>query len=393
MKKNKNLKKTFKTITEYEKLKDYFNQEFEKFLTNDLKKFEKNLSISKTNKKHLTFFYELIKDYALNNGKRLRPIFLILTYKIYSKKVNSNREDSIKKILLPSFAIELIHTYSLILDDIMDEDEFRRNKKTVYKKVKDYYLENFKEINYNGSLFNKRSNKFANSFSIMLGNLTRILATECLINSDFSSQQKLKAIKLLEETDKLIYQGQMLDILFENITYNNTSFISEKDYIKMIVLKTGVLFSLCFELGLLLAHNNQKNFSNNKNLINQIEKIKKASLYWAIAFQINDDILDIDMNNKKGHEIGSDLKKQKKTLLLIKALDILKKNNDNDKIKFLLNLNPDSSNEEIKKAIQIINETSLSYVKNLKDRYYKNSKKLFKETRLHEIFNFLEKFI
>ncbi|MEM4398035.1 MAG: polyprenyl synthetase family protein, partial [Candidatus Woesearchaeota archaeon] len=145
---------------------------------------------------------------------------------------------------------------------------------------------------------------------------------------------------------------------------------------------------------LLSQDNTKKNINtNNKNLKNQCDKLKKAAIYWAIAFQINDDILDIDMNNTKGHEIGSDLKKQKKTLLFIKTLEILKKNQENEKINFLLSLTPNSNNEDIKKAIQIINETSLSYAKNLKNKYYKNSKKLFEELEFYEILNLLEKFI
>jgi len=112
----------------YKKYKKIVDRELDNFLT-------KEISGLDTKDEFVKYCYDLIKDYS-KNGKRIRAVSLFLSYELtQGKKLN--------KVLPIALAIELFHTYTLILDDVMDEDEFRRNKPTIYKNLKQSYIKNF----------------------------------------------------------------------------------------------------------------------------------------------------------------------------------------------------------------------------------------------------------
>lgn len=339
----------------FEKYKNLFNKELFQFFKN----------ITKETNFYNNEFFSYIEEYVFSGGKRLRPLALILSY-LQFKKFE-------KKILLPAIAIELYHTYTLILDDIMDEDEFRRNKPTIYKRLKEYYIVNFNDYTYTGSLFNKKSNRFATSFAIMLGNLTNILSKEAILISDYPDEIKLTAISIMEKTDKDIYFGQMSDVLFESMEYSD---ITQEKYIEMIKLKTGVLFGTSFELGAL--------FSNRHDLMRELKNI---GINAAIAFQLEDDIIDI--LGKKGHELGSDIKKGKRTLLMIKAFE--KASDEEKKILNKFYIKKNLTKNEINKVINIFNKTgSIEYNKKLANTYINKARFILKKLNLNnsEILNF-----
>ncbi len=341
-----------------EKYKSLINETLEIYLDTSIRQL-------KTNESFVRESYSLIKEYTFSGGKRIRPIAFILSY-----LASGGKEE--RRIFFPAAAIELQHTYSLILDDIMDEDELRRNKPTVYKKLKEYFLKKFKEETYNGSLFNRKSSRFSVSNGIMLGNITNILSKQAILKSDFNNETKIKALNIIEETEEKLYHGQMKDVLME---YKKN--ISEEEYLEMIKQKTGALFEASFELGALFSGANEV----------KREILKKIGLYSAIAFQIQDDIIDI--LGEKGHDLGSDIKKGKKTLLMIKALE---KSSDRQK-KILLDIyNKNSSDEnEIKKVIGIMHDTgSIDYSRRLANAYLKiaeeNASKLKLDILYSEIF-------
>jgi len=300
-------------------------------IDNELNVFlDKQISELETKDSFINYCYELIREYTLRGGKRLRPLAVVLSY------MASGGKDE-KKIYLPAIAVELHHTYSLILDDIMDEDELRRHKPTIYKQLKTYFLEKYSEENYEGSLFNKKSSRFSVSFAIILGNLTNILSKKILLNSEFTKDKIYDALKLIENVDQQIYHGQMLDLLFE---INKTN---EKQYLDMIKLKTSVLFGLSFQLGSLFA--NADEYTQNE--------FKEVGINSALSFQIKHDILDLLGN--KGHEFGADIRKGKRTLLMIKTLELV--NNDQKKIINKIFCNEKATDNEINKLISIIKET------------------------------------
>ncbi len=306
--------------------------------------------------------YSIMKEYALNGGKRLRPLSLLLSYFATGGKDE-------KKILLPAIAVELHHTYSLILDDIMDEDELRRNRPTVYKKIKEYFIKNFKEETYQGSLFNKKSSRFAVSYAIMMGNLTSILSKKAILESDFPDIIKVKALRIIEKADEKIYHGQMLDILMEH-----KKEFSEKKYLEMIELKTAVLFGMAFELGALFSGTDD----NKRHLL------KEFGTNSAIAYQIEDDIIDI--LGDKGHEQGSDIRKGKKTLLIIKTLE--KANDSQKKVVSEVYGNQSINEDAIKKVIRIMQETkAVDYSRQLANNYLQTAKKFILGMKLDSYYN------
>ena len=286
----------------------------------------------------LKYCYKMIQSFS-RNGKRLRPISMILSYNANGKKD--------KKIMPIALAIELFHVYTLIHDDIMDEDEYRRENKTIIKEIKDYFNEHFDEKQNEGMLFSDKSSKYSTSISILLGNITKSLAYDLIEFSEFNDDLKLKVIKKFNDIDTLLNKGQILDINSELMD------IDENYYIEVIRLKTAELFGLAYEIGSMLVKTNDNN----------IENLRQFGINSAMAFQIQDDLIDINETQKK---FGSDIKNNKKTLLYIYA-----KNKDKsiDKYYGIKNLNA------IKKVIKIFHETgSIKY--NLKKaEFYSNKSK------------------
>ena len=184
----------------FEKYKKEIDDALEYFI--DSKKKE-------ANNKFLDYCYSLIKDYS-KNGKRLRPICMILSY------ISNNGKD-IKKIIPAALSIELYHTYTLILDDLMDEDDFRRNRPTVYKSLRDYYLKNFDEDESNGNLYDKKSKRFCIAQTILFGNLTGTLSRLAIHACNISDEEKVKTLQLMEKLDLWMCHGQSLDIYRENL--------------------------------------------------------------------------------------------------------------------------------------------------------------------------------
>jgi geranylgeranyl pyrophosphate synthase len=248
-------------------------------------------------------------------------------------------------------AIELHHNYSLILDDIMDEDDTRRNHPTIFKNLQDYYLKNFDDAKYDRNLYSDKSSRFAVSHGIILGNITNILSKNAIQKSTFSTELKYKALKILEKTDQLIYHGQILDLLMEN-----QKIVNEQDYLEMAQLKTAELFGISFQLGSMFAGCN----SYTQFLF------RDFGIKTAIAFQLQDDLLDL--GSGKGHALGSDIKKGKKTLLMIKTLE--NSNETQKKIIYSISGKSNATNSQIKAVNKIMLDTgAIQYCKNLAMKY------------------------
>lgn len=241
--------------------------------------------------------YRFIRDFVLNGGKRLRPVALIMAYKAVSR----DNEDS---ILIPSLSVELMHNSTLVHDDIMDEDELRRGKPTLFIKSREHFLENHKEKKYNGALFGKASSKAAAGNAILNGNILLSLAFDALMHS--RNRDSGNALNVLNNAYKTVAEGQMMDLLTES---SNT--ISEKEYLEMISKKTAELFKASVQIGALLGNGS----------FTQAEHMANYAFEAAMAFQIHDDIMDISPEMDKGHEIGSDIRQGKKNILIIKALE------------------------------------------------------------------------
>lgn len=225
--------------------------------------------LSSTHKK----YHNIIKYQISAGGKRLRPVLAILV-----AKMMGGRE---KDVLYPAAALEVLHNYTLIIDDIIDHGKLRRNKPTVWKKFGRNVTDCI-SMAYAASIF------------------------------DIPGEQKNKneIIKVLAKTLKAITDGQIFDILFEQsgrddesyATKNRYSQISLKDYFEMVRKKTASLFQSCAEIGGLCTEASAS----------KMKSLKNFGLNLGIAFQIQDDILDIFGEEKKfGKKIGKDIIERK----------------------------------------------------------------------------------
>jgi len=212
--------------------------------------------------------------YALSmGGKRLRPVMVLLAYNLFN--------DSVEKVIPAAIAIEVFHNFTLLHDDMMDQAEMRRNSLSVYKK----YNENI---------------------AILSGDAMSIMAYNYLLNCDSSNQVSM--IRLFSETALEVCEGQQYDMDFES-----RMDVSIQEYLNMIRLKTAVLLAGSLKMGALAANAPEK----------MTAQLYDFGLNLGIAFQLQDDLLDVfAVQEKFGKKIGGDIASNKKTFLLLKALEL-----------------------------------------------------------------------
>ena len=217
--------------------------------------------------------YAPIRYTLAQSGKRVRPVLFLMAYNMYKECVG--------EALYPAVAMETYHNYTLIHDDVMDRADIRRGKPTVCAKWGDIP-------------------------AILSGDTMLVLAYEFLAHVPADKLPQMLA--LFTETAKQIGDGQQYDIEFE--TRDN---VAEEEYLEMIRLKTSVLLAASLKLGGILAGASE---SDLENLYEYGEKI-------GLAFQLQDDLLDVYADQALfGKKIGGDICCNKKTFLLITALNL-----------------------------------------------------------------------
>ena len=217
--------------------------------------------------------YEPIKYTLELGGKRMRPILAIMAYL-------TNKKDW-ESIIKPALSIELFHNFTLIHDDIMDEAPLRRGKPTVHQ-------------------------KWNQDIAILSGDALMILAYDLLAEAEYEDFKYL--MKLFNTCAVEVCEGQQLDMNYESRTS-----VSEAEYIEMIRLKTAVLLGYSLELGALLGGMSRKDAIH----------LREFGVNIGIGFQLKDDLLDVYGDAVKfGKQVGGDIIANKKTLLLIKAIEL-----------------------------------------------------------------------
>jgi len=256
--------------------------------------------------------YNASKHIIIAGGKRIRPLICILA----CRAVGGDDRDVIET----AAAIELIHTFTLVHDDIMDEDEFRRGIKSVHE---------------------------------IYGHSTAILAGDLLFSNAFRICHR-DVFKILADASAMICEGQEMDISFEKRTD-----VKEDEYMEMIRKKTAVLLETAAKVGALLGNGDKE----------EVENLSSFGLNIGIAFQIKDDILGVIADEKKlGKPVGSDIYKCKKNLIAIKSLEFLK----NDKRRKLLRILSQRNNtkKEINDAIELFKESgAIEYCTQMMNNY------------------------
>ena len=242
------------------------------------------------------YFY--LKEYVLSGGKRLRPIITIMAFK-------AARGQDEETIVLPAVGIELFHNSSLIHDDIMDEDSERRERLSMHKYFEKLFLKDYEEKKYGGRIFRKMSERFGVSMAILQGDILYALTERCFIQSPFEADRVRKALDVIHHTYRVISEGQILDILSE-LRRDAT----EDHYLRVIETKTAHLFKAAVQVGAIFGGATEP----------QLEALSRYALSLGTAFQLQDDLMDISPG-LKGPAYGSDIRRGKFTLLMIKAFE------------------------------------------------------------------------
>lgn len=201
-------------------------------------------------------------------GKRLRTGMTLLSYGLVKK--------NIEQALPAAAAVEILHNFSLVHDDIMDHDELRRGRQTVHT-------------------------KWNESIAILSGDLLAAKAYQAL--SLLPDKVLKKALTIFNDGFISLCEGQAMDKEFESRTH-----VSRKEYLTMIRLKTAALFETAMRLGIVVACGKPA----------QEKAVIQFARAFGLAFQIQDDWLDITGDEKTfGKDIGSDLIEHKKTFISI----------------------------------------------------------------------------
>jgi geranylgeranyl diphosphate synthase, type II len=243
--------------------------------------------------------YQPIK-YAVNNGgKRIRPALTLLAAELFT--------DEYKKALPQAIGLELFHNFTLLHDDIMDNAEVRRNQPTVHK-------------------------KWNENIAILSGDAMLIEAYKYISNADPSLMPE--TLKVFNQTAIEVCEGQQYDMDFES-----RMDVSEKEYLQMIKLKTAVLLAASLKIGA---------------IVGGADALSQKILYdfgikIGLGFQLKDDFLDTFGNPEVfGKNIGGDIVSNKKTFLLIKALETSNENKKRELQQLLAEPNIDKKIEGIK---------------------------------------------
>ncbi len=217
--------------------------------------------------------YDPVRHAVGGGGKRLRPVIVLAA----CEAAGGNPEDAIDAAV----AVELLHTFTLVHDDIMDKDTLRRGRETVHK-------------------------KWNSSAAILAGDAILVLAYQSLMRT---RGDKIKDIVNLFNDGILgVCEGQALDIELEE-----KEEVSNMEYMEMIEKKTGMMIGMAAGIGAIIGGANKKD----------VTMFRKFGFELGKAFQLQDDFFEItSTKSKMGKSLGSDLVKGKKTFLLINAFKL-----------------------------------------------------------------------
>jgi len=221
---------------------------------------------------HPASLYEPSEYFLKIGGKRIRPVLCLLGNELFS--------DLHPDAFLAAKAVELFHNFSLVHDDMMDEANLRRGQPTVHT-------------------------KYDANTALLVGDIMVIRAYEYL--QPIQSNHLSKILGLFNQTAREVCEGQQLDM-----DYAKRSTISLEEYIHMITLKTSVLLAASLQMGAIIGGAGEHNCSH----------LYEFGKKLGIAFQIQDDYLDAFGDAAVfGKDAGGDIKQNKKTFLLIRALE------------------------------------------------------------------------
>jgi geranylgeranyl pyrophosphate synthase len=297
--------------------------------------------------------YSRFEDYIFRKGKRLASCSTLLTYIGYTGKMDD-------RILDVAVGIEIFRHCILIHDDLVDQDDLRRGKKTVHK------------------MFSEgQAKRFGEGVAIFLGDISYTLAIRAILNSGFEDEKLKKILSILSEGYKEVNESQILDLLFE------IEEVDAKEWYTMASKRAASLFKITMLIGAVLGGAPERD----------LNLLEKAAINIGYAFDIQDDIIDTYASkNQYGRHSCRDLRLCKKPLHVIYTL--LSKNQKSSEL--LRNLLGKKLNkDEIELArLAIKNSGSLRRTNEMSKKHAEKAKELILKTNLNEeIKNFFKLFI
>jgi len=228
---------------------------------------------SEDNSKYPYSLYDPLNYIMQGGGKRIRPLMVFFSCEAFG--------GSIEKSVDAAVAIEILHNFTLVHDDIMDNADTRRGKETIHK-------------------------KWSVNEAILVGDELIGLSYRSLLRT--KSERIGEIVKTFTDGVIEVCEGQALDK-----EYETADDVKLNDYFIMIRKKTAELLKTSAIIGSIIAGANSE----------QIETITNYSKYLGLAFQVQDDLLDVVANEQEfGKKIGGDILEKKKTYLYLKSLEL-----------------------------------------------------------------------
>ena len=272
--------------------------------------------------------YDAAGHLIVNGGKRLRPYMVIRSCQILGGKSST--------AMISASAVEMVHNFTLVHDDIMDNDEMRHGVPTVHK-------------------------KFGMPIAILAGDVLFSKAFQIISESKLSSNANTHLISRLAKACVDVCEGQLLDIKMAD----EKRIPTEKEYITMIGKKTAALFDVSCAMGAICATNKPKDISN----------LSTFGRNLGIAFQITDDLIGVMGDPKVTKKpVGNDLREGKKSLPILMAIKLAKGNEK----KIILKAfgNSKISKKDLNRAVEVIRSLGIEEkVRNQALKYAEKSEK------------------
>lgn len=250
-----------------------------------------------------------VKYFFSIGGKRLRPIMAIMACNLFTDKIDD--------AILPATGLEVFHNFTLVHDDIMDHSSLRRNYPTVH-------------------------NKWNVNQAILSGDVMAFIANECFLQTPPGYLQKV--FRIFNKAAVEVCVGQQLDIDFEKAII-----VSQEEYLRMIELKTAALIAASVKIGAIIGGAEDKDsdllYEFGKNL--------------GLAFQIQDDLLDTYGDMKLfGKTTGGDIIENKKTFLLVKALEMADRK-QLKRLQILISTKDADPEVKVRKVVELYDELKI----------------------------------
>jgi geranylgeranyl diphosphate synthase type II len=252
-------------------------------------------------------------------------------------------DEQIEKAIYPALGIEVFHNFTLLHDDIMDHAPIRRGQQTVHE-------------------------KWDANIAILSGDVMLVRAYDLFLKTDHIDLKKI--LSKFSKCASEVCEGQQFDMNFET-----RDSVSALEYLEMIKLKTAVLLAFSIELGAIIGGADEK----------QCAKLYDFGINLGLGFQLKDDLLDVFSDTTKfGKQTGGDIISNKKTYLLIKAIEKAEGKLE-EELHSWLDKKQFDPEEKVKAIIQIYEKLGIKELTELKmNDYFNKSLEIFDSIEVEE---------